>query len=297
MKLFPLLLLALAPSWTSFAQAPRTAPAAAAREPIFAGKESWMSDHEWLALFDPPFTRPWEVPMDGRLRKTLFDQFRAKVRQEKGGVRFKGILRAFKNWALFRGEALDARGNPIYISYSPKVKVKDDPLANADVAGLWLRTRAGWKLVDYGDIGCGEFDDPTSIYWADRYGMPVEFWGKDAAAPVVQRDRKTAFAFPKRVDIRDSALRKNLFDLLRPEAERLHGKGPRFTGSLVGFKNWALFEGQTIDEKGRDIPHDGGDTAALWLRTRNGWLLVDFDIGHTDAFYTTWKEKYGAPFF
>ena len=106
------------------------------------------------------------------------------------------------------------------------------------------------------------------------------------------------FAFPKRVDnIRDSALRKNLFDLLRPEAEHLHGKGLQFTGSLKGFKNWALFEGQTTDAKDRNIPHDGGDTVALWLRTRNGWLLVDFNIGHTDVFYTIWKEKYGVPFF
>ncbi len=294
MLLLPLL--ALSCGWTAFAQASHSGQASNAREPIFEGKEPWMSDGEWLTLFDPHFTRPAEIPAGSSLRKTLFDQLRAKV-QRKGGVRFMGSLRAFKNWALFRGEAWNANGKPIYVSYSQKVKVKDDPLANDNVAGVWLRTRAGWKLVDYGDIGCGELDDPTTLFWADRYGMPVEFW-EEYAELVAQEERTTAFAFQKRVEIpQENELRKVLFDLLRPEVERSFGKGVQFTGSLHGFKNWALFEGETIDAKGRNVPHDGGDTVALWLRTCNGWLLVDFNLGHTDTFYEIWKEKYGAPFF
>ena len=296
-QLFPLLLLALGAPWTVFAQTQRIAPASTGREPIFAGKESWMSDHEWLALFDPPFTQPTEIPVGSGLRKTLFDQLCAKVQRKNSGVRFMGELRAFKNWALFRGEAWDANNKPIYVSYSPKVKVKDDPLANDNVRGLWLRTHVGWKLVDYGDIGCGEFDDPTTQYWADCYGMPAEFWGGDAE-PVVPKERTVAFAFPKRVDIpSNSGIRKELFDLLRPEVEHRFGKGMRFTGTLRGFKNWVLFEGGTVDARGGNVPEDGGDTVALWLRTRNDWIMVDFNLGHTDAFYTIWKEKYGAPFF
>jgi hypothetical protein len=37
------------------------------------------------------------------------------------------------------------------------------------------------------------------------------------------------------------------------------------------------------------------DTVALWLRTRDGWTLVDFDAGGSDAFYTEWSRQYGAP--
>jgi len=296
MKKFLLFLLALGSPWIVFGQAQRLSPASTEQEPIFAGKAFWMSDHDWLTLFDPPFTRPTEIPIESGLRKALFDQIRTKV-QKKGEVRFMGELRAFKNWALFRGEAWDTKGKPIYVSYSPEVKVKDDPLANDNVAGLWLRTRAGWKLVAYSEIGCGELDDPTTHYWADRYGMPVEFWG-EGTTPVRQKERATAFAFQQRVEIPpESGLRKVLFDLLRPDVERLYGKGMRFTGSLEGSKNWALFQGGTTDAKGGNIPHDGGDTVALWMRTCNGWLLVDFNLGHTDAFYTIWKEKYGAPFF
>jgi hypothetical protein len=177
------------------------------------------------------------------------------------------------------------------------VKVRDDPLANDNVTGLWLRTRAGWKLVDYGEIGCGEFDDPATIYWADRYGMPAEFWG-DGSEPIPHNDRAAELAFEKRGDIpAKSGLRKELFDILRPQVEHRYGKAVRFTGTLEGFKNWALFQGTTNDAKGNNILENGGDTVALWLRTCDGWLLVDFNLGHTDAFYTVWKEKYGAPFF
>jgi len=294
MRLFLVLLFAFATRWAAYAEEPHSSWGPMEQEPVFVGKESWMSDHEWLTLFDPPFTQPTEIPVDSGLRRVLFDQLRAKVRNN-GTVRFRRELRAFKNWALFRGEALDAQDKPIYVSYSPEVKVKDDPLANDNLAGLWLRSRAGWRLIAYLGIGSGELNDPTTQYWADRYGMPLEFWGK-YAEPVVQK--QTAFAFPKRTEISsESGLRKVLFDILRPEVERSYGKGMRFEGSLEGFKSWALFQGNTLDAKGRNVPEDGGDTVALWLHTYNGWLLVDFNVGHTDVFYMIWKEKYGAPFF
>ncbi len=289
------LLIAASSLWFSFSQAAPDIPVSGQQEPIFAGKEPWMSNKDWLSLFDPPFTHPTDIPIESSLRKELFDQLRGKV-QKKIEVRFQGKLRAYKNWALFRGEALDAKGQPIYATDMPGVKVEDDPLSNDDVRGLWLRTCKGWKLVDYGKMGCGELNDPITQYWVDRYGMPIEFWnGYEVQVP--KEWQKTWFVFPKRVNLSPgSEKRKELFAILLTEVERLYGKGIRFTGLLQGYKNWALFEGTTNNTDGKNVPEDGGDTVALWLHTCNGWILVDFNTGHTDAFYEIWKGKYGMPF-
>ena len=37
------------------------------------------------------------------------------------------------------------------------------------------------------------------------------------------------------------------------------------------------------------------DTVALFLRTCDGWRLVDFSGGHTDVFWLVWAEQYGVP--
>lgn len=92
--------------------------------------------------------------------------------------------------------------------------------------------------------------------------------------------------------------RKKLFDMLRPKLEK-HAKQPiLFQGGLYAYRNWALFQGDTVDENGDVItfPDDGNsDTVALWLNTAEGWKLVDYESGHTDLFYMIWIEKYGMP--
>jgi len=98
---------------------------------------------------------------------------------------------------------------------------------------------------------------------------------------------------------RESGLRKKLFDLLRPAIQAQAGKGVLFEGSLKAYKNWALFVGRTMDKAGgKSIafkPHGNDDTVALWLRTRDGWRLVDYEAGHSDVFYIIWHEQYGVP--
>jgi hypothetical protein len=98
---------------------------------------------------------------------------------------------------------------------------------------------------------------------------------------------------------RDSGLRKQLFDLLRPKLERESGlSGIRFQGELKAFKNWAFFMGSTLDAKDRAIrfkPTDNTETAALWLRTKEGWKLVDYAVGYSDPFYLQWIDQYSAP--
>ena len=95
-----------------------------------------------------------------------------------------------------------------------------------------------------------------------------------------------------------SPLRRELFELLRPTILRLAKRTVRFEGSLRVFKNWALFTGSSVDAHGASVrfpPIDNSDTAALWLRTRDGWRLVDYSAGHSDVFYGIWAEQYGTP--
>lgn len=106
------------------------------------------------------------------------------------------------------------------------------------------------------------------------------------------------FAQPTEVSV-ESGLRKALFDLLRPVVEKRAGKVALFEGSITAYKNWALFVGSTLDNASGDSiafkPDGNSDTVALWLRTRDGWRLVDYQTGHSDVFYVTWHEQYGVP--
>lgn len=97
---------------------------------------------------------------------------------------------------------------------------------------------------------------------------------------------------------RGSPLRKTLFDILRPRVEEQAAAKILFEGRLTACRNWAFFLGRTMGADGRKVTlSDMGndDTVALWLRTRDGWTLVDFDAGGSDAFYTEWSQQYGAP--
>lgn len=97
----------------------------------------------------------------------------------------------------------------------------------------------------------------------------------------------------------DNPLRKKLFNLARPKLEKSAGQPILFSGTLKGYRNWALFQGSSVDKKGDPLsyPDDGtSDTVALFLRTVNGWVLVDCSGGHSDVFYQTWTEQYGMPF-
>ena len=95
-----------------------------------------------------------------------------------------------------------------------------------------------------------------------------------------------------------SELRKELFDLARPKLEKLAKQPLLFSGSLKAYRNWALFTGVSVDKAGNEIafPEDGNsDTVILWIRTVEGWKVVDFAGGHSDVFYEIWPEQYGMP--
>ncbi len=96
-----------------------------------------------------------------------------------------------------------------------------------------------------------------------------------------------------------SDLRKALFDQLRPKiSEMVDSRKLLFSGSLKAYRNWAFFTGETVDGNGNPVPIgelENSDTAALWLRTVDGWKLVDFSGGHSDVFYEIWPEQFGVP--
>lgn len=93
---------------------------------------------------------------------------------------------------------------------------------------------------------------------------------------------------------RGSELRNGLFDLLREKGNPTH----KFAGSLKAYRNWAIFVGETVDADGVTVhyqPMGNSDTVGLWLRTRDGWVVVDYSFGHSDVFYLIWIEQYGMP--
>ena len=106
-----------------------------------------------------------------------------------------------------------------------------------------------------------------------------------------------AFEKPTELDA-DSELRKSLFNLLRPRAEKIAKQAVKFQGNLRVYRNWAFFSGSSIDANGKPVEYPelgNSDTVALWLRTIDGWKLVDFAAGHSDAFFLVWPEQYGMP--
>lgn len=126
-----------------------------------AGPYPEPGSEEWKNLFDPPYTKPTELPKDSALRKKLFDLLRPKIEKEaKRAVLFEGSLMAFRNWAVFIGRAVDAKGN----------SVKMGDLENSDVAGLWLRTESGWQVVE----SSGGHSDAFYLIWSEKYGVPKE---------------------------------------------------------------------------------------------------------------------------
>jgi len=242
---------------------------------------------EWREFFDPPFIQPTGIPADSGLRKILFDQLRPHIEAHaKRPVKFDGALKAFKNWALFVGYTVDAKGNPIPM----------EPMDNADTVGLWLRTREGWQLVNCN----GGHSDMFYVIWPEVYGVPKKLicGNEELCSKPNPKDWHLffdpPFAKPTQIAI-GSELRKTLFDKLRPQIERETKRPVQFVGDIRAFKNWALFVGYTQDKHGNGLPEDGGDTAALWLRTANDWKCVDYFFGVTDAAFLIWSEKYGAP--
>lgn len=130
---------------------------------------------------------------------------------------------------------------------------------------------------------------PSESYGQELVSRNSELWGEIYDPPYKQ---------PTEIS-KGSDLRKTLFDQLRTRISALvDGRKVLFSGSLKAYRNWAFFTGETVDSNGNSVPIgelENSDTAALWLRTVDGWQLVDFSGGHGDVFYEIWPEQFGAP--
>lgn len=95
-----------------------------------------------------------------------------------------------------------------------------------------------------------------------------------------------------------SKLRKELFDLARPDIEASAGRTVLFNGSMKRLGSWAFFLGDIVTADGGPIrigPAESGDTALLWSRKNGVWFLMEAEVGFTDVIYLEWSDKHGFP--
>lgn len=95
-----------------------------------------------------------------------------------------------------------------------------------------------------------------------------------------------------------SKLRKELFELARPDIEAVSGCAVLFNGSMKRLGNWAFFNGNIVTADGAPIrvgPGESGDTALLWSLKNGVWFLMEAEVGFTDVIYLDWSGKHGFP--
>ena len=86
--------------------------------------------------------------------------------------------------------------------------------------------------------------------------------------------------------------------LLQPEVKKFKPSDLKLRGQFKFFKNWAFFSGELVNKKGEATTPDdcvSSDSVALFLKTIDGWKVVDHGIGISDAFFIVWPSQYGAP--
>lgn len=118
---------------------------------------------------------------------------------------------------------------------------------------------------------------------------------------VIQEEWEQIFTTKSRTPIQISRTSPQWTEIIasfKPHFKANTPPGSQLSGSLTAFKNWALFSGDTTDPNDTPItPPDGfsSDTTILFLKTRDGWQVVDYGLGHSDAFYIIWTAQYGMP--
>ncbi|MFC5050612.1 hypothetical protein ACFPK9_08305 [Rubritalea spongiae] len=120
------------------------------------------SSSQWAELYQPPYKQPTELPVGSKLRKELFNMLR---KETDPATKFKGSLKAFRNWAVFIGETVNAKGQMI----------THPPFDNPDTACLWIRTTKGWVIVE-SSFG---HSDAFYIIWPEIYGTPKGLIGME----------------------------------------------------------------------------------------------------------------------
>ncbi len=95
-----------------------------------------------------------------------------------------------------------------------------------------------------------------------------------------------------------SDLRKELFDSIRPQAEKLAGQLIKFQGTLKQESGWAVFLGQLVNKNGAPLPIGAAESAeafGIWQKKGPTWKLIEFNAGYTDVFYIDYPKTHGVP--
>lgn len=119
-----------------------------------------------LASAAPLFETLTELKPGDATRAALFDILRP-VHEKNAGekkLKFRGTVTAYKDYAIFVGDSVDAKGEAVI--------EKKSGSDNSDIVALWKHSDSGWKLLDYSFGHSDVFWEP----WIARYGMPREFF-------------------------------------------------------------------------------------------------------------------------
>lgn len=95
-----------------------------------------------------------------------------------------------------------------------------------------------------------------------------------------------------------SELRARLFDIARPQAEKIAGQKIKFLGSLKRLGDWAYFGGFLVDINGRQITVDelSSYCLVLWHREEGAWRVLDFGAGANEPYHLEeWPRRFRTP--
>lgn len=100
--------------------------------------------------------------------------------------------------------------------------------------------------------------------------------------------------FAKRTELsQDSTLRVELLKELRARIDKGSSKRQAVIaeGEMQALKNWAFFKGSKVTSEKKDTL-SSSHTAALFMKNRDGWIIVDFTTDFKDDVFSQWIQKY-----
>ena len=100
--------------------------------------------------------------------------------------------------------------------------------------------------------------------------------------------------YSKRTELtQDSILRVELLKDLRARIDTKSSRrdAVRAEGEMQVLKNWAFFKGSKVTSEKKDALASS-HTAALFMKNRDGWVIVDYTTDFKDEVFSQWVEKY-----
>ena len=100
--------------------------------------------------------------------------------------------------------------------------------------------------------------------------------------------------FSKRTELtQDSILRAELLKDLRARIDTKSSKrdAVRADGEMQVYKGWAFYKGSKVTSEKKDAL-SSSHTAALFMKNRDGWVIVDYSTDFKDELFSQWVERY-----